>query len=117
MQFGRADPRYRRDGRVRRRAGRLMDAARRAWDETPAQMPFVCVELHEVHHAAPDLMRRVGLSSYDAVHAATAAYADIPIVTLDAGFSAVPASTLPMLTDAARVPWCRSNRARGSVTR
>lgn len=48
-RFGRGDlARARRDGRVRRRDGRLMDETRTAWEEVLAGFSFMRIELHEV---------------------------------------------------------------------
>lgn len=108
---GRHWARMRHDGRARRRAGRLMENARSAWDDVLGYFPYACIELHEVTSEVAELMRRYGLSSYDAVHAASALYAGAPIVSRDAGFAALPASQLAIFTDASRVTVCRQRRA------
>jgi predicted nucleic acid-binding protein len=58
----------------------------------------------------PSLMRH-GLTSYDAVHAATAEYADVrPFVTLDYHFAAVPEHDLQLWVPASRVRPFRERR-------
>jgi predicted nucleic acid-binding protein len=101
----------RRDGRARRRAGRLMGQVRQAWDEMLDAFAYVRVELDEVSDFAPALMQGYGLSSYDAVHVATALYSDVDcIVTLDVGFASVPATLLTIHTSMGRVASCRRRR-------
>jgi hypothetical protein len=57
------------------------------------------------------LMRRYGLGSYDAVHAATALKEGIPdIATLDQGFAALPPSAAHIHTTSRRLPQMRSVR-------
>lgn len=83
--------RARSDGRARRRAGRLMEEARRAWDEVLSAFPHARIEIEEVAEAVPALMTAHGLASYDAVHAATADRVGVrSIVTLDSGFALLP---------------------------
>jgi predicted nucleic acid-binding protein len=101
----------RRDGRARRRAGRLMEQARSAWDDVLAAFAYVCIELHEVARSAPGLMQVYGLTSYDAVHVATALRVGVrDLVTLDVGFANVPNGVLTIYTTAHRVPACRERR-------
>jgi predicted nucleic acid-binding protein len=58
-------------------------------------------------------MRSYGLASYDAVHAATAIEAGVPVmVTLDTHFASLPQRTLHVYTDAGRVIACRLKRPR-----
>jgi predicted nucleic acid-binding protein len=117
-RFGRkAVAQYRRDGRARRRAAKLMANTILGWELTLLLFESACVEPHEVRAAVPELMRRYGLASYDAVHVATAVFVDTSaMLTTDVGFSAVPASLLTIYTDASRVAECRRRRARASVT-
>jgi predicted nucleic acid-binding protein len=59
-------------------------------------------------------MAGYGLSSYDAVHVATAFRVQAPrMVTLDTGFAPVPASHLELFVSARQVSRCRSLRAGG----
>jgi hypothetical protein len=58
-------------------------------------------------------MRDYGLGSYDAVHAATAAFVEVPdFATLDAKFAALPPTHLTLYVNESRVPYCRGIRAR-----
>lgn len=110
-RFQRHWRRHRRDGRVRRRATRLMADVLWAWDEIKAVMPSRCIELEEVMSEVPRLMGRYGLASYDAVHAASALRAGVAeFVTLDVGFAAVPATFLTLYANEARVARCRELR-------
>jgi predicted nucleic acid-binding protein len=111
-RYGRADwRRARLDGRARQRAGRLMEQARDAWQETLDAFAFVRVELHEVEAVVPYLMRLYGLKSYDAVHVGTALYTGTRgVVALDIDFAAPPASLVTLYTSAGRVPNCRARR-------
>jgi predicted nucleic acid-binding protein len=112
-RFGRRQwQRARYDGRARRRAGRLMEQARDAWEKTLDAFDYVRVEPEEVFDRVPELMSEFGLSSYDAVHAAAAAYLGVEhMVTLDTGFALLPRSQLTLYTSAGRVAVCRSRRA------
>lgn len=103
-------PAKRADGRVRRRAGRIMKELHDSWREIVATRPSLCVELGEVVDAVPDAMHDWGLGSYDAVHAATASYTSAAIVTLDSGFGAVPADQLTIYIDHSRLAGCRRRR-------
>ena len=80
------------DGRVRARAGRLLDDGMGAWRELlDSSFSSVRVQLSEVNGDVPELMRKFGLGSYDAVHAATFMAAGLPhIATLDHGFTMLP---------------------------
>jgi len=56
-------------------------------------------------------MTDYGLSSYDAVHAATAVAASSEaIVTLDTGFALLPSAELAIYTDRSRLAACRTKR-------
>lgn len=110
-QHGRqAWPQKRRDGRVRRRAGRLSADLLKSWNDLLVAIPHLCIELEEVIDQVPSAMKKWGLASYDAAHAATAIYVDAAIVTTDAGFGLVPESILFIYTDASRVRSCRRLR-------
>ncbi|MCG7321576.1 type II toxin-antitoxin system VapC family toxin [Arsenicicoccus bolidensis] len=103
-------PAKRGDGRVRPRAGRLARELLRSWGDFLEAVPYLCVELHEVSDDVPEAMIRWGLGSYDAVHVVSALYAgNQRIVTVDAGFGAVPEQHLTIYTDASRL---RSTRRR-----
>ena len=103
-------PSKRNDGRVRRRAGRIMKGFSASWRDIVDTRPSLCVEVEEVAGDVPDGMHGWGLGSYDAVHAATAVYAATSLVTLDAGFAAVPERQLTIYTDSSRVSSCRRRR-------
>ena len=69
---------------VLRRANALRDEVDTAWHDVLSMLDWVvAVNLAEVQERVPSLMRH-GLTSYDAVHAATAECADVrAFVTLD----------------------------------
>jgi predicted nucleic acid-binding protein len=101
----------RHDGRTIKRARTLRDEVDRAWEEVLSTLDSVVVELTEVSHWLPLLMG-CGLSSYDAIHAATARYAGVqPFVTLDSHFARVPERTLQLWVPSDRVSVCRQRRA------
>lgn len=104
-------PGKRKDGRVRRRAGRLTQELLESWNELLESLPHLCIELEEVSAAVPALMAECGLASMDAAHAATAEYVDAQgLVTTDAGFGDVPAERLRLYVDASRVRSARQRR-------
>lgn len=71
------------------------------------------LELSDIEDLVPDLMTSCGLASYDAIHVATAiASGTRAVVTLDAGFAAVPAGELTLYVDPGRIAACRNRRAR-----
>lgn len=105
--------RARYDGRARRRAGRLMEEMRDAWATLLRSLNYLRIEVHEVADNAGPLMGAYGLASYDAIHVATALYAEIAaVVTLDTGFALVPEDSLLVLINSTRVGPCRRNRSR-----
>lgn len=110
--FGRNSWRKRRhDGRSRRRAARLSDAAMASWDQLLLSLSHGVIELDEVSHDVPTLMKSYGLASFDAVHVATAGLLGVgDIVALDRDFSVVPASELRILTIRSYVGPYRSRR-------
>lgn len=112
-RYGKGEWRSRRaDGRARRRAARLTDEILDAWQSVLAATNYGLVELNEVVADVPRFMSSYGLSSYDSVHAATAARVAVDtLITLDAGFGAVPASHLSLFVASRQVSWCRSIRA------
>jgi predicted nucleic acid-binding protein len=97
---------------VLRRARALRDEVDAAWHDILSALEWVVVvDLAEVQERVPSLMRH-GLTSYDAVHAATAEYADIrPFVTLDYHFAAVPENDLQLSVAASRLRPCRERRS------
>jgi predicted nucleic acid-binding protein len=112
-RFGKKDWRRRRfDGRARRRASRLAREMLGSWNAVLRAADHGVVELEQVVDEVPGLMARFGLSSYDAVHVATAGRLRVrSLVTLDTGFAAVPASELELFVAARQVARCRSLRA------
>ena len=97
-------------GAVLRRAKTLREEADAAWHDALSVLERVVVDLAEVQERVPSLMRH-GLTSYDAVHAATAEHADVrPFVTLDYHFAAVPESELQLWVPTSRVRPCRERR-------
>jgi predicted nucleic acid-binding protein len=102
--------RARLDGRSRRRATRLMQDMLSGWASHLAAFDHGRVELHEVVNPAMDLMA-LGLSSYDAVHAATATFVEADgIVTTDTGFGALPERSLRIYTSSSKVAGARARR-------
>lgn len=89
--------RRRHDGRARRHASQVLDQVLETWSEVLAAVTWVRIEVGEVFDLVPRLVKRHGLASYDAVHTATALYVGVrDLATLDAGFSALPASILTL---------------------
>jgi len=100
------------DGRVRARAARLLDAYRERWSEVLQASDTAAIEIGEVLDRVPQLMRRYGLRSHDAVHAATAIHTQTPLIaTTDTGFASLPEKTLKIVSDPHRVPHMRRRRA------
>jgi predicted nucleic acid-binding protein len=103
--------RFRHDGRARPRAAKLMRDVAGAWEDVLDAVPFRRVEVGAVAHRVPGLMGSYGLASYDAVHAATAIETGVRrMITIDAGFGAIPESELALLVDSSRVASCRRRR-------
>jgi predicted nucleic acid-binding protein len=94
-RFGGRDWRRRRhDGRSLRRARRLTTQTMDAWTDLLRAYDYARVELHQVMDLVPQYMNHYGLSSYDAVHAATAQFVAVDaMATTDVGFASVPART------------------------
>jgi predicted nucleic acid-binding protein len=83
-----------------------------AWEAALESFVWTEVGIEDVVGEVDRLMARYGLASYDAIHAATAIARGIPrIVTLDAGFAAVPAAELSIYVDRSRLASCRSRRS------
>lgn len=100
------------DGRTRRRAERLQRELAEAWQETREALRWASIGVGEVAEWVP-VMMSFGLASNDAVHAATAAYADVSaMATLDFGFVRVPKEFLTLYVPAERVTACRAERFR-----
>jgi predicted nucleic acid-binding protein len=112
-RFGRAEWRRRRlDGRARRRASRLTRELLEAWNGALRALNHSVVELDEVVSGIAKVMAQYGLSSYDAVHMATALRMGVrSMVTLDSGFAAIPAAQLELFVSSRQVSYCRSVRA------
>lgn len=110
-RHGRRWMRYRHDGRARRYAASVLARVEESWSNVLDVSRWARVELHEVSDGVSSLMRTYGLSSYDAVHAATAIAAGVrDLATLDTGFAAIPSRTLSIHTGRGRVRRCRELR-------
>jgi predicted nucleic acid-binding protein len=108
---GREWRRRRHDGRSLRRARRLVRDVMESWQALLSAFSYLEVQLDEVLDRVEELMGIFGLSSYDAVHAATAEYSDSrTILTTDVGFASIPEDRLMIYTNAARVGACRRMR-------
>ncbi|WP_390623372.1 type II toxin-antitoxin system VapC family toxin [Subtercola endophyticus] len=104
----------RNDGRITGRAGRLTQELMESWELTLSTLNHARIEVGEVSGDYLALMTKHGLSSMDAVHAATALYVKADgLVTTDAGFGNIPAAHLRLFVDSSRVASCR--RRRGGV--
>jgi predicted nucleic acid-binding protein len=100
----------RRDRRTLRRATARRDEIESAWREVLAALDWAGVELSEVQEWLPRMMAH-GLTSFDAVHAATSTYTGVrPLVTLDYHFSFVPQRLLELYVPSNRVRPCRDRR-------
>lgn len=99
------------DGRVRKRASRLLDEGLTGWGELLDASSWRRLELEEVSGLAPVLMGKYGFRSYDAVHAASFFVAEVShIATLDHGFTVLPEGEATIHTVQARVPSMRKWR-------
>lgn len=99
------------DGRVRRRASRLLKDGLRAWEELLESAPWLRIELSQASSLAPDLMGKYGLRSYDAIHAASLVIAEVAdVATLDHGFTMLPEAEATIHTTQPRVPTMRKWR-------
>lgn len=100
------------DGRARRRAARLQQELMVAWRDILRAVIWAPIEVSEVLSEVSWLMR-FGLRSYDAVHVATAVYADAPaLVTIDKDFALVPERLLDLYVPDKLVSSFRSLRKR-----
>ena len=100
------------DGRVRRRARRLLEQGRKSWAELLDALPWLCVELEEVAEDATALIGKYGFQSYDAVHAATLFAAGLSdLVTRDNDFASLPQS-VRLHTTSSRLASTRRKRSR-----
>lgn len=94
----------RNDRRITARVGRLAEELLAAWELTLSTLTHARIEIGEVAGDYLPLMTKYGLSSMDAVHAATALFVEAEgLVTTDAGFGNVPASDLRLFVDSSRV--------------
>jgi predicted nucleic acid-binding protein len=112
-KHGKAWASARHDGRVRRRAGRLLEDGTSAWSDVLDSLSWASVELGEVAEKVPQLMRSYGFRSYDATHAATLEVAGAKdIATLDHGFASLPQSRATLHTTTRRAVTMRGRRKR-----
>jgi predicted nucleic acid-binding protein len=112
-RWGKDWRRRRTDGRVRRRASRLLPDVRKRFEWLLRSTSNTVVPVASVAERAASLMTDYGLASYDAVHAATAIATNAgAIATTDTGFAAIPASLLTVYTDRSRLTSCRAKRSR-----
>lgn len=96
---------------IRRAAAERFDAAIGEWHSLLEHLNWVCVELHEIADAVPDLMRSYGLQSYDAVHAATLLASGVTdMVTRDAGFAILLPEDATLHTTRRRLSRTRARR-------
>lgn len=103
--------RRRHDGRSLRRARRLVRETMDSWRDLLSAFAYLEVEVGEVLDRVEELMGAFGLSSYDAVHAASAEYTQArTIVTTDAAFASIPEERVVVYTNSARVGACRRMR-------
>lgn len=102
------------DNRVRPRAGRLLQRARKAWQEDlRSPLAWSRIEMHEIAEDVPKLMQEYGLQSYDAVHAATLLASEVTdFVTRDGGFAVLPPAVATLHTTQARLASTRARRRR-----
>jgi predicted nucleic acid-binding protein len=102
----------RHESSVLRRVEPLRDEVRSSWQDALSVLVWVAVDLGEIEERVPELMS-YGLSSFDAVHAATAVSAGVrAFVTLDYHFGFVPERELELYVPANRVGPCRYARTR-----
>jgi predicted nucleic acid-binding protein len=102
----------RHDPQALRRPTAFREEVETTWREVLTALDAVSVDLGEVVAWVPQMMA-CGVSSYDAVHAATAVYLGVrPLVTLDYHFSLVPEARLELLVPRNRVRACRDRRSR-----
>lgn len=99
------------DGRVRKRASRLLEQGLTGWGELLDASSWRRLELQDVSDVAPDLMGRFGFRSYDAVHAASLFVAEVEhVATLDHGFTMLPEAEATIHTALTRVSTMRKWR-------
>ncbi|MBI2238778.1 MAG: PIN domain-containing protein [Actinobacteria bacterium] len=111
--YGRQWKERRQDGRVRRRARRVLSDVMMGWEGVRSALDWIRIELDEVAERIPSIMTDYGLSSYDAVHAATAFYVGTAdFVTRDSKFALIPARLLNLYVDSRHLRPCRELRAR-----
>ncbi len=104
------------DGRVRARAARLLGVYRREWEELLDTSDTAVVEIGEVLSQVPEMMRRCGMRSHDAVHAATAILTETSLIaTTDTGYATLPEDVLQIVSDPHRVPQMRRRRAQWAL--
>ena len=109
---GKAIRYIRADGRVRRRAKRLLEQGRESWAELLDTLPWLRVELEEVSEDATTLIGTYGLQSYDAVHAATLLATGLSdLVTRDHDFASLPQQQVTLHTTSSRLASTRRKRS------
>jgi predicted nucleic acid-binding protein len=112
LRRGRGARTVRHEPRALRRARAVREEVETAWRDVVTALDSVSVDLGDVAAWVPQMMA-YGVSSYDAVHAATAVYLGVrPLVTLDYHFSLVPEAALELLVPRNRVRACRDRRSR-----
>lgn len=112
-RWGRGWRRHRSDGRVRRRARRLLADVTSRYQTLLSSVTHISVPLGAVTDAAASVMTDYGLASYDAVHAAGAVAAGAEaIATTDTNFALLPSSLLAVYTDRSRIAASRAKRPR-----
>lgn len=102
------------DGRVRRRAARLLGDYRREWQRFLDSRPTATVELARVVDRAPELIGSYGMRSNDAAHAGSALLTECAIATTDTGFATLPEEDLTILADPLRLAAMRRRRGQSA---
>ncbi len=103
--------RARADGRVRRRVDRLTRQVLGEWAAILTQIEWAEVALDEAVLDLVPAYMRLGLGSYDAAHAASAAAAGVrSFVTLDYGFAVLPKVDFDLFVPSARASGMRRAR-------
>jgi predicted nucleic acid-binding protein len=111
-RYGAAWGERRADGRCRARADRITKRIMDSWFSVVQVANVRRIDVTDVQAQVPEMMRRYGLKSYDAIHLATSFEATVPvIVTTDRDFAEVPAAQLRIHTAASCVPGMRRRRA------
>lgn len=105
--------RRRPDGRCRARADRITTRMLRLWAQVMREFRTTRIDAGQVTDLVPEIMRKWGLESYDAVHVATCMRTGVQVlVAVDHDFGFVPASELRVFTVEDHVRGMRRKRAR-----